>query len=459
MSEVFDKIYSCITFLGLLPKKLVQALLQVLKKLPILIRKKSVNFIKSTFASRKLLIARLAILVALISVTVTATIILHNNSHMVKAISLTYSGEQIGYASSLEEAELAKANAREYLSSEILREISFEETRTEAHNIANSEVLCDIIVDTLQKDLTQVTEVYVGNTLICAVDDPVGARRVINELLEESAILFPEEAVSFANDITTKSVYYNVDETVSTVAELERLLSDPTTLQIQHAQCLESIAYTEFETVEIQTLELFVGDTRVKRTGQNGSEYQVSLIKTVNGNDVYSEHLMSVPVTTPVTQIVERGIRAENLVMDTYTVVQTLGVFCWPCVDLYEVTSPWGGRELQGSGDYHEGIDISGPNAEGCLVVAGAGGTVIEAGYSSGGYGNYVIIDHGNGIQTVYGHMLDNSLRVYAGQQIGKGEVLGQVGNTGYSFGAHLHFEVRINGIRVNPAPYLGLSQ
>jgi hypothetical protein len=169
---------------------------------------------------------------------------------MVKAISLTYSGEQIGYASSLEEAELAKANAREYLSSEILREISFEETRTEAHNIANSEVLCDIIVDTLQKDLTQVTEVYVGNTLICAVDDPVGARRVIKKLLEESAILFPEEAVSFANDITTKSVYYNVDETVSTVAELEQLLSDPTTLQIQHAQCLESIAYTEFETVE-----------------------------------------------------------------------------------------------------------------------------------------------------------------------------------------------------------------
>lgn len=432
--------------------------MRFIKKVPRAIGKRTVSFIKNTMSSPKRLVTRLVILVLLVALSITATVILIDNSRKVEAISLTYGGKQIGYASSADEAEVARSNARALLGSAITSEIQLTETRTDAHNIADSEALCDIIVNTLKEDLTQVTEIYVGNKLICAVNDPVGARKIIAAHLENAAALYPEQAVSFSNNVTTKSVYYKADEKISTIAELEQKLSDPAVLQIQHAQCIESIAYTEFETVEIQTLDLFVGDTRVKRTGQNGAEYQVSLVKTVNNNDISSEHLMSVPVKAPVTQIVERGIRAENLVMDTYTVVQTLGVFCWPCVDLFEVTSPWGGRELQGSGDYHEGIDISGPNAEGCLVVAGAGGTVIEAGYSSGGYGNYVIIDHGNGIQTVYGHMLDNSLRVRTGQYIGKGEVIGQVGNTGYSFGAHLHFEVRINGIRVNPAPYLGLK-
>lgn len=459
MKRFFSTMYSNIAFLGLLPKKLVQAVLCFIKKLPAKIYQGARRFIKSTFASHKTLVKRLVILVVIIAISVTATVLLIDNSNKVTAISLTYGGKQIGYAATIEDAELAKSNARAYLGSAITSEIEANEIRTDAHNIADADALCDIIVDTLKEDLTQVTEIYVGNKLICAVNDPVGARNAISQLLDEATRLYPEQAVSFASDISTKSAYYKPNDEISTIEQLQQKLSDPSILQVQHSQCLETIAYTEFETVEIQTLELFVGDTRIKRTGEKGSEYQVSLVKTVNGKDISSEHLMSVPVKAPTTQIVERGIRAENLVMDTYTVVQTLGVFCWPCVDLFEITSEWGGREIFGSADFHEGIDISGPGAEGCLVVAGLGGTVIEAGNNSGGYGNYVIIDHGNGIQTVYGHMLDNSLRVQAGQYIGKGEVIGQVGSTGLSTGPHLHFEVRINGIKVNPAPYLGLTQ
>lgn len=134
--------------------------------------------------------------------------------------------------------------------------------------------------------------------------------------------------------------------------------------------------------------------------------------------------------------------------------MQTTGYFCWPVVGLFTVTSPYGYRSLGN----HRGIDISGGNASGSLVVAGASGTVTTAGWSTGGYGNYVIIDHGNGVETLYAHMLDNSLMVNAGDKVTKGQAIGRVGNTGYSFGAHLHFEVRINGNRINPAPYLGLE-
>ena len=111
------------------------------------------------------------------------------------------------------------------------------------------------------------------------------------------------------------------------------------------------------------------------------------------------------------------------------------------------------------------GIDISTGWTEGVWpyinnqpIVASNTGVVTKAHYGTTGYGNYVIIDHGNGVETLYANMLDNSLMVNAGDKVTKGQAIGRVGNTGYSFGAHLHFEVRINGNRINPAPYLGLE-
>ena len=210
----------------------------------------------------------------------------------------------------------------------------------------------------------------------------------------------------------------------------------------------------EFDTVEIQTNTLFIGDKRIRRNGANGSAYAIDLVTYIGDKKVSAEQLMNVPVKAPVSQIIERGIRAESLSLGTYSVLQTTGYFCWPVVGLFTVTSPFGYRSLGN----HRGIDISGANASGSLVVAGASGTVTTAGWSTGGYGNYVIIDHGNGVETLYAHMLDNSLMVNPGDKVTKGQAIGRVGNTGYSFGAHLHFEVRINGNRLNPAPYLGLE-
>ena len=84
-------------------------------------------------------------------------------------------------------------------------------------------------------------------------------------------------------------------------------------------------------------------------------------------------------------------------------------------------------------------------------MVSAASGTVIKA-YSGGwggGYGNHVMIDHGNGMMTVYAHL--SSVGVSTGQSVSAGQVIGRVGNTGQSTGPHLHFEVRINGVKQNP--------
>lgn len=99
----------------------------------------------------------------------------------------------------------------------------------------------------------------------------------------------------------------------------------------------------------------------------------------------------------------------------------------------------------------HTGLDIPAPTGQ--PVYAAEGGVVITSGWSNGGYGYYIIIDHGNGVQTLYGH--NSRLSVERGDRVVKGQVIGSVGSTGRSTGPHIHFEVRIDGNRVNPLGYL----
>jgi murein DD-endopeptidase MepM/ murein hydrolase activator NlpD len=118
--------------------------------------------------------------------------------------------------------------------------------------------------------------------------------------------------------------------------------------------------------------------------------------------------------------------------------------FIWPVHGV--VTSGFGWRW----GRMHEGIDIA--VASGTPVVAAAGGVVIVAGWL-GGYGNLVVIDHGNGVATAYGH--NTTVTVGVGQIVGQGQLIAYSGNTGNSTGPHVHFEVRVNGAAVDPFGYL----
>jgi len=117
------------------------------------------------------------------------------------------------------------------------------------------------------------------------------------------------------------------------------------------------------------------------------------------------------------------------------------------------VVSGFGPRTINGSYEYHPGIDIAVP--EGTPIRAAASGTVIftESEAESGGYGNYTCIDHGGGLSTCYAHQ--SSFAVSAGQSVSQGAIIGYTGCTGYCLGPHLHFEVRINGSVTDPMGYL----
>ncbi len=134
------------------------------------------------------------------------------------------------------------------------------------------------------------------------------------------------------------------------------------------------------------------------------------------------------------------------------TTKPTVSAFTWPCPSSTRITSDYGPREspTAGASSNHKGIDIGA--AYGADIVAAADGTVVFAGYSSSA-GNYVTIDHGGGLYTVYMHC--SSLVVSKGQSVSRGQVIAKVGSTGISTGNHLHFGVSLNGSYVNPWNYL----
>lgn len=131
----------------------------------------------------------------------------------------------------------------------------------------------------------------------------------------------------------------------------------------------------------------------------------------------------------------------------------------WPAPSAHTITT---GFEYRW-GAFHNGYDLSGSGVYGTSIVAAAGGTVayVSSGYGDGyygctdggGFGNYVIIDHGNGLSTLYGHM--ESVSVHVGQTVSQGQVIGALGTSGSSTGPHLHFAVRQNAIPVDPGNYI----
>lgn len=156
----------------------------------------------------------------------------------------------------------------------------------------------------------------------------------------------------------------------------------------------------------------------------------------------------------------QKQIQAELL--DIYKNLNTSneayvgGEMMWPVPGYSKISSYYGWRF--NNTDFHTGIDITGSGVHGAPVVAANTGTVVHTnicpynGYSYG-YGTYIIVDHGGGITTLYAHL--SAINVKVGDIVVMGQQIGKVGNTGWSTGAHLHFEVRKNGDSVNPISYV----
>jgi murein DD-endopeptidase MepM/ murein hydrolase activator NlpD len=156
------------------------------------------------------------------------------------------------------------------------------------------------------------------------------------------------------------------------------------------------------------------------------------------------EHMRSLQEQSATLAARIRSAQSSSPVVPGPTGEPSAAGFIWPVHGV--LTSGYGWRW----GRMHEGIDLAVP--VGTPVVAAAAGTVIVAGWF-GGYGNLVVVDHGNGFSTAYGH--NTSVTVGVGQFVAQGQLVSYSGSTGHSTGPHVHFEVRVNGTAVDPLGYL----
>lgn len=201
-----------------------------------------------------------------------------------------------------------------------------------------------------------------------------------------------------------------------------------------------------YDTVFIETDELYVGESRVEHEGENGIAENVYEVAFIDGKEVSRKLVSSIVITEPIDRVEYVGTKEHPSPAPT-------GSFIWPLQQKFVMTSKFGiNREgLDASGERHLGIDLAGVPRN-TPIYAADGGTVVFAG-TNGTYGKLVRIRHENGVETYYAHM--NFISVNVGDQVFQGQQIGGVGATGRVTGTHLHFEVRFNGTVVNPEKYL----
>ena len=188
---------------------------------------------------------------------------------------------------------------------------------------------------------------------------------------------------------------------------------------------------------------MYQGDYKVLSAGEYGKADITANVTYINGEETDRQVVASVTISQPVTETQARGTIPRPTWFPT-------GSFRWPCSG--SITSYFGYRNtgIRGASTYHQGLDIA--NSYGTAIYAADGGTVTYSGWQSG-YGYLVIVDHGNGYQTYYGH--NSSLIVSVGEHVYKGQQVARMGSTGISSGNHCHFGIKKNGTFVNPLNYL----
>ncbi|RIW31598.1 M23 family peptidase [Bacillus salacetis] len=349
-----------------------------------------------------------------------------------KAVSISFGGKPAVLVKDQQEAELAlkklklkfvseeelkeleegtpdPAEDSKLLSVEISEQAQFEETKAAPGEILTADKAVDFLLKgTLEEKKYKVQEGDVLGSIAQKHELTSGKLLELNPGLNEDSLL-------------------QIDQEINVTAY--KPLVQVTVEREQSA--VEAIAY-EKEVIEDSSLNK--GDIKVKQEGQDGEKAITYLTKEENGIQVNRTVKEEKVTKEPVKYIVIKGTKV--------TPSRGSGSFVWPTNGGY-VSSKVGQRW----GHMHKGIDIARP--DNLTIKSIDNGTVVSAGWDSGGYGNKVVIDHNNGYRSVYAHM--SSISVSAGQTVSAGSSVGVMGQTGQSTGVHLHLEVYKNGSLVNP--------
>lgn len=419
------------------------------------------------------------------------------------ALSVEYDGKNLGYIKN----ERVYDSAVEQLENKIIGvETRYNFAATPLYKIAyvsgeqvyDAESFSDILLSAVLGDEIETgCGIYVDDVFLLAVREEGLIREFMTSLLEPyqtgdadtvidfyadveyRAGMYPvakimdyDEAVGILGFVDTSTVSYTCvkADTVSSVAEkngltVENLLKyNPDieskivnkkkitiTIPKPFLQIQKSVrsTYTEvipYDTIIRNSSSYYEGYNEITTAGRTGSRKVTADIIYVDGVEVGRNILESTVTKEPRSAVKLVGTKTAPKTAPSISFhgVEVTGVFMWPVNGGY-ISCKWMGY----SG--HRGLDIAAP--KGTDIYASDGGVVTKVNYSSKSYGYHVRIDHGNGFETLYAHC--SKILVEVGDIVVKGEKIAEVGRTGRSTGNHLHFEVWVKGVRVNPITYI----
>lgn len=433
------------------------------------------------------------------------------------ALKLTVNGDFIGYITNETVFTNAEHMAQKRInysgsSTEIINfEPSYEIDTIGTASTLTVYQIADKILELVSDDIEQGYGLYIGDEYFGTLVEHSKVDAALEDLLDQFREGSEKETVKFEKDITfvlgqyMKDSFIDEDDMIATLTTKKQIASyytvedgdSPARIVTKTGMSYDELAalndgfnektpvYTgeriyitqdvpflsimitreehyeeviDFETEYNNDSTIITGYFIEKRKGENGTNAITANVSYVNGIEVNRTVLSTVTTKKPVTQIMLVGTAPRPANAGPATTVPE-GQFYWPVGGyngglISQATYGHGG----GYNRYgpHSGVDIAA--AVGTPVYAAASGTIIafkNNGNWNDGYGNYVKIRHDNGIVTIYEHLSAVDPSVYVNKRVTMGELIGLVGNTGNSFGAHLHFEVQINGVWVNALDYL----
>ncbi len=429
-------------------------------------------------------------------------IVINGALNMTFALRVFYNGEEIGYIadeSVFENAEkqmLGRIVFEDYIKPEdSVPEFTIAAVR--AQELLSEDRLTDELIKASGNELVQATGLYVDNRFLGAVTE----RRQLLSLLEAIKNQYrsddeeANEIVEFVKEVGARDGLYPVTSIVdlsmmqseinreeeaqriyTTVQgdapiiiaqkngipysqlkllnpDIEKSLLVGQEILVKKSVPVLEVKVVRKETVEeevnfkieqIQDTSQYQGYVKVTQKGQKGTSLVTSEVTYIDGLEVDRTVLDTRTVKDPINEKVVVGGKTP-LAQLPASARSTSSNFIWPVAGGYVSCGfygYWG----------HTGMDIA-ANV-GTAVYAAASGTVTKAVYNSTGYGYHIIISHGGGVETLYGH--NSKLYVKAGEWVEQGQLIAAIGRTGRATGNHCHFEVRINGKYMNPANYIG---
>ena len=331
-----------------------------------------------------------------------------------------------------------------------LPDVTFRIESVSVSDYTTQEQMTDRLLANVKGDMTEACGVFVNGKFVGAARSEAEAEAIFKERLSAAADSSSGASCYYGEDVSyVPGLYPDTEECIRSAAELRSAARSLTVMTSRTETVNETVG---FSVVEIPSRTLSVNTARTILEGENGMDQVTRVVTYADGQVVSSREVSRSTVVEPVAM--RRLVGTKMFSMPAVQQFSSVTQLLWPVDGAYNINSDYSYRW----GKFHYALDIGVGSAPGTSlgknVLAAADG-VVELATTHSSYGYYIILDHGNGMETLYGHLMEDSFKVRPGETVRQGQPIAQVGQTGYATGPHLHFEVRVNGNKVDPKLFL----